>query len=244
MPDRRSALYLIAGGRGLDRPWGPDPLVQAVLRRTGVQRPKVAYIGAASGDNAAFRLLIGRMLEKAGAGQVVLAPLCGRRADPEKAKAVLEAADIGFISGGDVEEGMRIMGQMGMIPFLKKLHRRGMPFFGVSAGSIMLARRWVRWTDPRDDDSAELFSCLGFAPVICDTHGEGDGWAELRSALALSPVGATGYGIVSGAALVVEADGSIAALGGDVNVFRRRKSGVAQAASLAPAPSERRPAVR
>jgi cyanophycinase-like exopeptidase len=242
MPDGRSALYLLAGGRGLDRPRGPDPLVQAVLRRTGVRRPRVAYVGAASGDNAAFRLLIGRMLEKAGAGRVALAPLCGGRADPEKAKAVLEAADIAFISGGDVEEGMRILQQKGMIPILKSLHRRGMPFFGVSAGSIMLARRWVRWADPRDDDSAELYSCLGFAPVLCDTHGEGEGWAELRAALALCPVGATGYGIVSGAALVVEPDGSIAALGGEVNVFRRRKSGVAQVASLAPAPVERQSA--
>ena len=244
MPDGRSALYLIAGGRGLDRTRGPDPLVQAVLRRTGVRRPKVAYVGAASGDNAAFRLLIERMLEKAGAGQVALAPLCGRRADLEKAKAVLEAADIAFISGGDVEEGMRIVRQEGMIPFLKRLHRRGMPFFGVSAGSIMLARRWIRWADPRDDDSAELFSCLGFAPVLCDTHGEGERWAELRAALVLSPVGATGYGIVSGAAMVVEADGSVAALGGEVNVFRRRTSGVAQVASLAPAPTERNPAAR
>ena len=244
MSDGRAALYLIAGGRGLDRPRGPDLLVQAVFRRTGVQRPKVAYVGAASGDNAAFRLLIGSMLEKAGAGRVVLAPLCGRRADPEKAKAVLEAADIAFISGGDVEEGMRIVAERGMIPFLKRLHRRGLPFFGISAGSIMLARRWVRWADPRNDDSAELFSCLGFAPVLCDTHGEGEGWSELRAALALSPIGATGYGIVSGVALVVEADGSIAALGGEVNVFRRRKSGVAQVASLAPAPAERHPAVR
>jgi cyanophycinase-like exopeptidase len=244
MPDRRSALYLIAGGRGLDRPRGPDPLVQAVLRRTGVQRPKVAYVGAASGDNAAFRLLIGRILEKAGAGNVVLAPLCGRRAVLEKAMAVLESADIAFISGGDVEEGMRIVGQKGIIPFLKKLHRSGMPFFGVSAGSIMLARRWVRWTDPRNDDSAQLFSCLGFAPVLCDTHGEGESWAELRAALALSPVGATGYGIVSGSALVVEADGSIAALGGEVNVFRRRKSGVAQVASLTPSAAPRNTAVR
>ena len=45
----------------------------------------------------------------------------------------------------------------------------------------MLARRWVRWTDPHNDDSAELFPCLGFAPVFCDTHGEGDGWGELRA---------------------------------------------------------------
>ena len=121
-----------------------------------------------------------------------------------------------------------------MIPLLRRLFRAGKPFAGISAGSIMLARRWVRWGDPRDDASAALFSCLGFARLLCDTHEEGEQWPELRAALALSPPGATGYGIVSGSALVVGGDGSIAALGGEVHVFRRRRSGVAQLQSLRP----------
>jgi cyanophycinase-like exopeptidase len=234
MSDSREALYLIAGGRGIARPRGPDPLLQAVVRQAGVSRPRVAYVGAASGDNPAFRLLVGRMLEKAGAGDVTLAPLCGRRADVEKARAVLEAADLVFISGGDVEEGMRVLQSRDMLPFLRKMLRAGKPFFGVSAGSIMLARTWVRWTDPKNDDSAERFPCMGFAPVLCDTHSEGDGWSELKALLALSPVGAAGYGIVSGTALVVGSDGAVGALGGEVHVFRRRKAGVVQVASLRP----------
>jgi hypothetical protein len=107
-------------------------------------------------------------------------------------------------------------------------------FFGISAGSIMLARQWVRWADPKDDDSAELFPCLGFASVLCDTHGEAEGWTELTALLALSPVGTTGYGIVSGSALFVQGK-KMCALGGEVHVFRKRKTGVARLASLRPA---------
>jgi len=231
---KRAPLYLIAGGPRSIRQKGPDPLVQAVLGRTGVSRPRVAYVGAASGDNPAFRLLLSRVLEKAGAGRVTLAPLCGKRGSLHKATAVLEEADVVFISGGDVEEGMRVLQAKGAGPVLRRLWREGKPLFGVSAGSIMLARRWVRWTDPGNEESAELFPCLGFAPVLCDTHGEGDGWGELRALLSLCAVGTTGYGIISGAALRVEGDGSVSALGGEVHVFRTRKSGVAQIESMLP----------
>jgi dipeptidase E len=234
MSEQGCPTFLIAGGRGRERLRGPDPIAQVVIRRAGVRRPRIAYIGAASGDNAAFRLLIGGILKKAGAGEVTLAPLCGRRGSTDAAQEVLSAADLVFVSGGDVEAGMKVLEEKKMVPVLRDLHRHGTPFFGISAGSIMLARAWVRWTDPRDDESAELFPCLGFAPVICDTHGEEDGWGELKAALALKPAGAVGYGIVSGTALVVEKDGTVDAMGGEVHVFKRRKAGVVQIESLLP----------
>jgi peptidase E len=232
MPDPRAPLFLIAGGPGQVRRRGADPLLQTVIRHAGVKRPRIAYVGAASGDNPAFRLLIAQMLIKAGAGPVIPAPMCGRRVDPERTRRVLEEADLVFISGGDVAEGMKVVEQRGMTPLLKSLHKAGKPFFGVSAGSIMLAKRWVRWSDPRDDESAELFPCLGFAPVLCDTHGESDGWTELQAMLRLCRTGATGFGIVSGSALAVLADGTVSALGGDVHVFRKKKAGVFQEESL------------
>jgi cyanophycinase-like exopeptidase len=172
------------------------------------------------------------MLLKAGAGAVVPAPLCGRRVDPEKTRRVLEDADLVFISGGDVEAGMRVVEQKGTTRLLKSLWKAGKSFFGVSAGSIMLAERWVRWSDPEDDSTAELFPCLGFAPVLCDTHGEADGWIELQAMLRLCRTGTTGFGIVSGSALAVLADGSVSALGGDVHVFRKKKTGVSREESL------------
>jgi peptidase E len=227
-------IYLIAGGRGVRAQKGPDPLLQTVFRRTGMQRPTVAYIGAASGDNAAFRLLITSRLRKAGAGKVTLAPLCGRSGNPEKAKAVLGASDLVFISGGDVEEGMRILREKGMIGLLQRLYQTGKPFFGTSAGSIILARRWIRWRDPDDDTTSELFDCLGLASVLCDTHGEAEGWEELKALLALSPTGEIGHGIPSGAAIIVEPDSTVSALGGEVHRFQKRAGGVVRIEDLAP----------
>jgi dipeptidase E len=232
MPEKRAAMFLIAGGPGQIRRRGADPLLQSALRQAGVARPRVAYVGAASGDNPAFRLLIAQMLRKAGSGPVVPAPMCGRRVDPQKTRKVLEGADLVFISGGDVEEGMKVVEQKGMAPLLKSLWKAGKPFFGVSAGSIMLARRWVRWRDPDDESTAELFPCLGFAPVLCDTHGEGDGWTELQAMLRLCRAGTVGFGIVSGSALAVAPDGTVSALGGEVHVFRKKKAGVFQEESL------------
>jgi hypothetical protein len=50
--------------------------------------------------------------------------------------------------------------------------------------------------------------------------------------LRLCRTGATGFGIVSGSALAVLADGTVSALGGDVHVFRKKKAGVFQEESL------------
>jgi len=234
--DARKPVVLIAGGRGMARPKGPDPLLQASLRLSPASEPSVAYVGAASGDNAVFRTMITHMLKKAGAGEVRLAPLCGKRADVSKAERVLREADVVFVSGGDVEEGMKVLGETGTAELIRSLHAAGKPLFGVSAGSIMLARHWVRWTDPDDDGTAEIFPCLGCAPLCCDTHGEGEGWEELQALQKLLPDGSVSYGIASGSALLAMPDGTVEALGGAVHRFRRRDGKVVRIEDLTPQP--------
>jgi peptidase E len=219
MAAERKPVYLIAGGRSSMARRGPDPLMKEALRLAAVARPSVAYVGAASGDNAAFRTMISGLLRKAGAGDVKLAPLCGLRADPERAMRIIEGCSIAFLSGGDVEAGMNVLRETGMIDFLRDQHRMGKPFFGMSAGSIMLAKQWVRWSDPMLESSAELFPCLGIAPVYCDTHDERSGWEELQVLARLIPAGSVCYGITSGAALAVYPDGLVRALGGKVHRF-------------------------
>jgi cyanophycinase-like exopeptidase len=213
---------------------GRDTLLQAVFRQAGVPKPAVAYVGAASGDNAEFLLWLTGLMKESGAGRVMLAPLCGRDGDAEKAVKVLEASDLIFLSGGDVEEGMRVLRQKEMTAVLDRLHRAGKPFFAASAGSIMLARQWIRWEDPSDDESAVLFDCLGLAPVLCDTHGEDEGWEELKALLRLSPAGTVGHGIVSGSALFVTPAGTVSAVGGEIHRFRNHGGKVIRMDSLLP----------
>jgi dipeptidase E len=234
--DTRKPVYLLAGGRYSGRRT-PDPLIQAVFSESGTASPTIAYVGTANDDDKGFFDRIAGMFREMGARRVDHALISPRRADLKKAKAILQSADIAFISGGDVELGMQVLEEKKMADFLSRLYQQGKPFFGLSAGSIMLAREWVRWRDPDDDASAELFPCLGFAPVICDTHGEGEGWEELQAALMLKQENARGYGIVSGTAIKVFPDGSVAALGGAIHQYLRRGDRVERAPDIIPAGS-------
>ena len=155
------------------------------LKKAGKPIPTIAYVGAASADNKAFFLMMAALAKGAGAGKIKHVILSSTKADIKKAKDILESSDIVYISGGDVEQGMQILQEKNITDFLVGLYKQGKPFFGISAGSIMLAKEWIRWRDPEDDTTAEIFPCLGIAPVICDTHGEQDGWEELQALLKL-----------------------------------------------------------
>jgi peptidase E len=230
----QNPVYLIAGGRSSLTKRGPDPMLQEALQTTSRPHPSVAYIGAASGDNALFRIMITRQLRRAGAGDVKLAPLCGSRADPQKAMHIIENSDMVFMSGGDVEAGMIVLEKSGVTGFLRSQYRNGKSFLGVSAGSIMLAKSWVCWPDPENERSAKRFPCLGIAPICCDTHDEEDGWEELQALVRLMPAGSIGYGIPSGAALIAYSHGSVRAAGCEVHRFIRKGKAIIQIESLIP----------
>lgn len=233
MGNEPGSLYLLAGGRRGSRT-SPDPLIQAVLRNSGVSSPEVAYVGTANGDDRWFFERMANHLRQAGAGKVDHAMVVPEKADLRKAQRILYSADVIFISGGDADEGMRVLRDKGMVDFLREIYDDRKLFFGLSGGSIMLARKWVRWRDPNDDLSAELFPCLGFAPIICDTHDEQDNWGELKVALRLAE-DERGYGIVSGTALKVYANGKVEALGGPVHQLLRRGKRIIRIPDILPA---------
>lgn len=203
-------IFLIAGDPGSRRA-GSDPLLRTVFDHCGVSAPSIAYIGAASNDHRGFFRWVSGTCTKSGSGRVTFAPTI-RRFERRLFEKTCEAADAVFISGGDVEEGMKVVARRGLAPFLSELYRDGKLLFGLSAGSIMLARAWVRWGD--DDDSVGvIFPCLGIADILCDVHGEEENWGELRALLKLSPDSSLGYGIRAGAAIRVDPDGKVESMG-------------------------------
>jgi peptidase E len=226
-------VYLLAGGRPRN-PASFNPLFQEVFKESGVPSPSIAYVGAASGDSKAFYLMMAGALKGAGAGKVTLVSTASAKANITKAKAILAAADIIYISGGDVEQGMQVVDGKKLTEELCGLYRLGKPFFGISAGSIMLAKEWIRWRKPDDDATAEIFPCLGLAPIICDTHGEADDWEELQALLKLEKDGTVGYGIVSGTALKVFPDGKIEALAGAVHQYQKANGKVERVEDVVP----------
>ncbi len=212
-------IYLLAGGPGSRRS-GPDPLLQLIFGNTGKTTPSIAYVGAASDDDAGFFKWLSAFFKQSGAGTVTLAATAAPHVNIENTTGILKAADLIFITGGDVEAGMELLHKHTLAPLLRQLYASGKPFFGLSAGSIMLAQSWVRWPDPDDDHSAEAFDCLGFAPILCDMHAESDDWVELKALLRLQAKGTIGYGIPSGAGLRIDPTGIPIALGGDVVRFQ------------------------
>ena len=174
--------------------------------------PAVAYIGTASDDNKDFFLMLKQRIMAAGAGSVTLVPIA-RQFDPDKTKDILLVSDIVFISGGDVEMGMKYLRKRKLINFFRELYNNGKVFCGVSAGAIMLCRNWMHWRDPDDDDTAELLDCLGFAPLLCDVHAEEDDWVEMKRLLGFFPQGTLGYGIPAEGALRVAPNGKVTSIG-------------------------------
>jgi cyanophycinase-like exopeptidase len=208
------------------------PIFGRVFADIGKASPTIAYVGAANGDSPDFFQRMAGLLQGVTRCTVVHALLVSRHADIKKATKMIESADAVFVSGGDVEAGMDILKERDIARVLAEMHERGKLFFGVSAGSIMLAREWVRWKDPDDDSTAELFPCIGLAPVICDTHGEGEGWEELQAAVGLSLDGTVGYGITSGACLRVDPGGGLTAVGGPIATYARLDGRVVRQADI------------
>jgi peptidase E len=172
--------------------------------------PLVAYVGVASNDNAGFFTMIRAAVCPGTTARFKMAKLASPRASASDARALLEKSDLVFVSGGDVDHGMKILHDKDMVKPIRALAAAGKPMFGISAGSLMLACEWVRFPEGRED-RPELFPCLGVAPIHADAHAEGDDWAELRVLVDLLRVRGdeepVGYGLTRKGGLRVDIDG-------------------------------------
>jgi cyanophycinase-like exopeptidase len=222
-PFLRKPTTLMAGGFG-SRHFGTKPYLAEALRLTGQERPLALYVGAASGDDRSFGQALAQMLEAAGARKVLWPKLVGRRKQNGRAREALAEVDFVFVGGGDVEAGMDVLRDALLVAPLRAAADRGVVFAGLSAGSIMLGERWIRWPhEQAGDDEAETYECLGIAACTLDTHGEDDDWQEARSfaAVRARELGkkARAFGVPSNGALLVDPAGAIEARGVPVPVF-------------------------
>lgn len=233
MDNQRKPVYLLAGGRASRRET-QHVLLQMIFQSSGIANPAVGYIGVANDDDNDFFQRTVIAFEEAGARRVRHALVVPAKSNLQQAQDTLISSDVIFVAGGDVERGMQTLKDKNMLSFLAVLYEGGKLFFGSSAGSIMLAKEWVRWRDPDDDTTVELFPCLNFASVLCDTHDEMDGWQELQTALTLEQGNMKGYGIVSGAGIRVSPEGKVNALGSAIHQFIRSKGKVVRFTDLLP----------
>jgi len=222
-------VYLIPGGHPPDLKQMARNY-QTVFESCGNLKPNIAYVGTANRDNRLFFGFMKKTLVNAGAGKVTLTPIAGKSADTQKAKKILSEADCVFLSGGEVEDGIVLLKEAGLDVFLTDLYNSGKPFFGVSAGCIMMGRNWVSWEDENDDNTASLFDCLGFVPMTFDTHCEGEGWKELKCALRLMGSGAEGHGLPSGGFYSADSGGRLVCYKNAPAVFRNVNGNIEEVA--------------
>jgi hypothetical protein len=223
----RKPTTLIAGKFG-SRHFGTKPYLAEAMSLTGKDTPLALYVGAASGDDRNFGTALSQLIEAAGAKRVLWPKVTGPRRAPARLRDALGEADLVFVGGGDVEAGIATLRDAGLV--------------GMSAGAIMLGERWIRWPHAEaGDDQAETYECLGIAGVSIDTHGEGDAWAETQAFAAVRArelgAKACAYGVPSGGALVVAADGVVRARGEPVPVFvaqPKRKATLKKTLEVAP----------
>ena len=219
----RKATTLIAGKFG-SRHFGTKPYLKEAVQRTGKDKPLVLYVGAASGDDPTFGTALGALMTGAGAHRVLWPKLAGHRKQTNQMRQALADVDLVFVGGGDVEAGMDVLRNAGLLDDFHAAADRGAVFAAMSAGAIMLGKRWIRWPNAdAGDDDAETYECLGVVPFALDTHGEGDAWQEARSyaAVRARELGkkARAYGVPSGGALVIDHRGRIEAHGVPAPVF-------------------------
>jgi peptidase E len=212
-------IYLVGGGPGTVRALRAH--FRTAIEEIGVPRPLVAYVGVASEDNAGFEKMLTTELTSTGA-RFKPARLASPTSSVAAAKKLLHECDLVFFSGGDVDLGMRLLAERGVLEDVRSLCRDGKPMFGLSAGSVMLGREWVRFPDD-DDARAEIFECIGAVPFHADAHSEDDDWSELRVLLGLlhkrGDKGMVGYGLMAKGGLSVEIRGkevSMRAMGTDI----------------------------
>jgi peptidase E len=204
IPGKEIPAILVAGGKPLQK----VPLLMSHAFR-GIEKPLVAYIGTATNDSMPFFQIMKIMLKKAGAGKIVFVRLAKENPDLDAAKRTLTDADVIFLSGGEVEDGMNWLHKHNLCGFLKSLYLSGKRFMGISAGVIMMGTHWVHWDVPGNDDTSRLFECLGFIPAVFDVHGEDEDWVELKAALKLLGDGSRAYALPAGTAISADSRGTL-----------------------------------
>lgn len=142
---------------------------------------------------------------------------------PDEARAIVERADLVFVSGGDPSLGARLLEASGASAWIRAAHARGAATMGVSAGSIALGAWWADWPeDESGDESAQLgrtglLAGIGVvADHVFDTHNEADDWDELRVVARLCAARgktASFLGIPTGGALIFHGQGAMETVG-------------------------------
>jgi peptidase E len=155
---------------------------------------RAVYLGAANGDETAYFELFAGAMDAHGIRYVTHV-----RCDDVSTHALVDAAELVFLAGGDPLRGLRSLIAHGLLERVVARHRAGAMLIGSSAGSMLLgARVWD------GENVASIVDGARLVPFAMDAHAEPD-WKSLRALCAHEP-DLRGIGLCSGGGVCVEGE--------------------------------------
>jgi cyanophycinase-like exopeptidase len=224
---RPGSVYLVASPtKGTFKAMASRAIEEGCSTREARARPHVAASYAAA-DGPIVERMSSFLQHAFGDAEVTRFTVKGERRAmaPEKARAIVDAADVIFLGGGDPVVGARHLVDAGADQWLQAARARGTPCVGVSAGAIMLCSWWAEWPEDADADAphdgGELVSCTRAVPdLVVDCHAEHDEWEELKLVRGMlrERLGDAKLprfvGLPTGTGVIVGGDGSLESVGG------------------------------
>jgi cyanophycinase-like exopeptidase len=215
----RGSVYLVGSGQGGTL----STMVKRALKRVEGKRPRVAASYAAMHGNARGLSFMLSTAAKVFGVEVERFFVPGEHgASPDKpGRAVVDAADVIFVAGGDPVAGAQLFAASGADAWLREARDRGAALLGISAGSMMLCAWWASWPDepPKGApfEGGTLVRCAGVVPdLVVDCHAEEDDWAELklvREMCVAKGISPRLVGLPHGGAVIVDADEKLEPVG-------------------------------
>lgn len=163
----RDKQIIPIGGGGFYRDAENLELEKYVLRQTGVDSPRVAFVPTASGEPDHYVSSFYSAFLKLGCRPSVLTFF---KRTPDLRSFLLNQ-DVVYVGGGNTKTLLAVWKDWGMEAILREAWESGIVLTGVSAGAICWFEQGL--TDSFSDGLRPL-DCLGFLPGSCCPHYDGE----------------------------------------------------------------------
>jgi peptidase E len=155
------------GGGGFYRDCENLELEKYIIRQSGVENPRVAFVPTASGEPDHYIASFYAAFLKLGCHPSVLT-LFKRTPD---LRSFLLAQDVIYVGGGNTKSLLAVWRDWGVAEIIREAWESGVVLAGVSAGAICWFEQGL--TDSFSDGLRPL-ACLGFLSGSCCPHYDGE----------------------------------------------------------------------
>jgi peptidase E len=165
LKDRRQIFAI--GGTFYNEPWEPPLLQRHLLRLVDASHPRIAFLGAATGDNPAD---IERSYRAMAAHRCTVSHLNLFEPHTDDFEAYFCAQDIVYVGGGSTRNLLTLWRDWGIDRALRRARESGVMLAGTSAGAICWFEGFI--TDSLPSRLMPLKG-LGFIAGSASTHYQG-----------------------------------------------------------------------